>query len=122
MGRAACVIVFNEDRTKVLSVSRKGDPTDVGFPGGKVEDGETFERAAARELEEETGLVADELKFVYMDDDGLGFVTACFEARVFGEIDTDEEGVVRWVVPKTLLRGSFANYNERVFAALGLRV
>ena len=34
------------------------------LPGGKIETGETPAEAAARELEEETGLVADELTYL----------------------------------------------------------
>ncbi|MBB6626187.1 NUDIX domain-containing protein [Nocardioides sp. KIGAM211] len=35
------------------------DPERWGFPGGSVEEGETYEQAAYRELEEETGVRLD---------------------------------------------------------------
>jgi 8-oxo-dGTP pyrophosphatase MutT (NUDIX family) len=42
----------------ILSVPRRNNPNDFGLPGGKVEEGESEVDAAARELFEETGLVA----------------------------------------------------------------
>jgi len=42
---------------KVLAVSRRDRPDDIGFPGGQVEEGEALAEAASRELCEETGLV-----------------------------------------------------------------
>jgi 8-oxo-dGTP pyrophosphatase MutT (NUDIX family) len=121
---AACVLILAEDG-KVLAVSRRDDPTMFGLPGGKVDPGETPEQAAYRELEEETGLKASNLKHVFTrhaDDDG--FTTFTFTGKVSGNIASDEEGVIRWVSidvlcdPKT---SPFAPYNQRLFNMIGLR-
>ena len=55
---AAIAVVIHEDR--VLLVRRKNAPDAGlwGFPGGHVDPGETALAAAARELAEETGVVA----------------------------------------------------------------
>lgn len=52
---AVVALVFSPEG-KVLAVSRKDDPNDLGLPGGKAEDGETPFEAVVREVEEETGL------------------------------------------------------------------
>lgn len=57
----AAVIAVLLRGDEVLLVSRK-NPPDVGlwgFPGGKMDFGETMEAAAVRELYEETGVRAD---------------------------------------------------------------
>nr|WP_321985999.1 NUDIX hydrolase [uncultured Lichenicoccus sp.] len=56
---AALAVVLHEDR--VLLVQRR-NPPDAGlwgYPGGKIETGETIEAAAVRELLEETGVAAE---------------------------------------------------------------
>jgi mutator protein MutT len=55
------VVIRNE---QVLLV-RRANPPDAGkwgFPGGKIEQGETLAQAALRELKEETGISADILR------------------------------------------------------------
>lgn len=49
---------------KVLLVKRGRSPSKglYAFPGGRVEQGETLEEAARRELLEETGVIAHDLK------------------------------------------------------------
>jgi len=53
------VVLFN-DENKVL-VEIRADDGFYDFPGGGIDDGETHEEGAKRELLEETGLIADDL-------------------------------------------------------------
>ena len=116
---AATVLIIADDG-KVLAVSRRDDPTAFGLPGGKVDPGETPAEAAARELEEETGLTATNLKPVFVREEGDGYTTTTFVGHVTGNIRTDEEGVVRWVHRDVLFNGPFGEYNKKLFAKLGL--
>lgn len=40
---AVCALIWNDEGNKVLAVSRRGKPEDMGLPGGKVDPGETPE-------------------------------------------------------------------------------
>lgn len=118
---AACVLVCTDDGM-VLAVSRKNDPYDFGLPGGKVDQGESPKEAAARELAEETGLVATRLRQVFKEFDG-SYCCYTFVGDVSGSINTDEEGVVRWVHPDVLLSSSrFAPYNRKLFKHVGIKL
>ncbi|SFE65729.1 NUDIX hydrolase [Roseivivax sediminis] len=56
--RAALAVVIRESRTLLVRRRNKPDAGLWGFPGGKLEPGESVEDAAVRELQEETGLVS----------------------------------------------------------------
>ena len=120
---AACVLIVSKDG-KILAVSRRDDPTMWGLPGGKVDPGETPAEAAERELFEETGLKVTGLKHVFTrpGDEG-GYTTYTFTGQASGMINTNEEGLIRWVTPQVLMSpetSPFASYNQLLFAKIRL--
>jgi len=118
--RAACCLIIRPDG-KILAVSRRDDPTAMGLPGGKVDPGESTMDAAARELQEETGLTATSLNQVFEWEDSNNYINTTFACEVDGEFGTDEEGVIKWVSPETLVAGPFGDYNERLFQHQGIK-
>lgn len=118
--RAACCLIVAKDG-KILAVSRKDNPNAWGLPGGKVDPGENEKQAAARELQEETGLTAKRLTQVFSQSAGE-YITTTFACEAQGQIDTDESGVIRWVEMNVLLEPStspFSDYNKALFQRLG---
>lgn len=97
----AAVIVWNENKELLLQL--RADTNDWGIPGGAMELGDSFEQTAQRELFEETGLIAKELRLVtiasgkelyycYPHGDEVYNATAIYEALdVSGNINYDEE-------------------------------
>lgn len=65
-----CIVLFNREKNAVLFCRRRKDPYQgkLNFVGGKVEDGESSEDAAYRELEEETGITNRETNLYRLMD------------------------------------------------------
>ncbi len=59
---AAIAVVPRGDRLLLVRRSHRPDAGRWGFPGGKIEPGETVIAAALRELDEETGVTADAIE------------------------------------------------------------
>ncbi len=99
--RAGAVLLGkrNDDKEKASSeLSGEGTWT---MPGGKFEFGESFEEGAARELEEETGLILKKMRVLCVQNDmteKAHFVTIGFLAKEYkGEVHVMEpEEITEW--------------------------
>lgn len=128
---AACVLVMSPTR-KILAVTRKGDNTDWGLPGGKADPGETARDAAVRELYEETGLrvYAEDLEPIYTAPAGGPYKDSKYLCTTY--IAHDWEGyprpepgtdcLVEYVDPMKLIEGSFGDYNLMVLTHCAYRL
>ncbi|MEC3883644.1 NUDIX hydrolase [Halobacillus sp. HZG1] len=99
---AGSTVLVKNERGDLLFQYRK-DTKEWGLPGGAMEPGETLEQTAVRELEEETGLIAEGVQQVttfsggdffyrYPNGDEVYNVIACFIASdIRGELRVDHE-------------------------------
>ena len=102
------VVVVLNDKNEVL-LEERADDGYFDFPGGALDLKETLEEAASRELEEETGIIADELEllkiysgeithYVYFNGDEIYGVDAVFVCKKYhGELKAQESEVKRLV-------------------------
>ena len=95
MLRGSQVLIFSENKQKVLLVRRNDYPIWT-LPGGRKEPGENYQKTAIRETKEETGLNVKLIKYLgkyhrawYMRTDS---VTAVFIGRkISGQLTLNDE-------------------------------
>lgn len=125
--REAAVMIVANDEGKVLAISRRNNKTKFGLPGGKVDPGETPEKAAYRETVEETGVIVHASSFLYKREeppdspDGEWFYTYCYLALSWsGSPYNSEEGEVKWLTVAELTdpNSAFPQYNTATFNVL----
>src|SRR5260221_13705829 len=112
---SATALIFRDG--KVLAVSRKDNPNDFGFPGGKSEENEMTTETSIRELIEETGLYPTSLSdknihLVYAGEDGHGYIAYTYLMDdVAGEKYKNKAWKNKWGHPKNIVEESkFCKY------------
>ncbi|MEB3222145.1 MAG: NUDIX hydrolase [Candidatus Sericytochromatia bacterium] len=99
-------VVLQEGDALLLVEHRKGDRGYWLLPGGGLDHGETFFACAAREVREETGLLVEPERVVYLSEaiapaGGRHIVNVFVKARVLGGTLTLPDGDIisaaRWV-------------------------
>lgn len=114
--QAVCVLIINKKKLEFLSVSLKNDHQDFNIPGGTVEKGETFIEAGIREVKEETGINVYNLKFLYQNNDNDTEVLTYYTYDYYGEINTIENHVVKWLPIYDLTKSkTWPKYNSEVY-------
>lgn len=91
------------DGDKVLALDKISNSySGTTFPGGHVEQGETFSEAVIREVYEETGLIIKNpvLRGIYhWYRDGAHQIGLLYRTNEFeGEVKSSEEGKVYWIL------------------------
>ena len=114
-GGNGVVIVARNDKDEILFIKEDSYVTGVRLlqlPMGKVEDDESFETAANRELQEETGLKANMLtvKGSYYQNHrrstNKGIIVLATDLEVSGlQADEEEQGIEKIWLPVTEIEG-----------------
>jgi len=115
-------LLRNNERV-FLSVSRKHDHSDFGFPGGKVEENEVPLIALYRECVEETSFIPWVPRLIHRgrNNDWEVLTYECQDILDSHFEVAEEEGVVAWLPIEKLFEGSFGQYNKEMIAELRQR-
>jgi 8-oxo-dGTP diphosphatase len=100
-------LIIKNAKDEVLILRRAGSAHATGFwclPGGKVDYCDTVEESAVRELQEETSLVCNSLRFLFYQDSlppepgGMHCINLYFECAVSGTVVlNNESSEVAWI-------------------------
>ena len=96
------VLCMIYDKNKILLQNRvKDDWKGYTFPGGHVENGESFVEATIREIKEETGLIINDLQLCgikqFPIDKGRYIVLLYKTNQYYGNLISSTEGKMEWI-------------------------
>ncbi len=115
-------LIIKNTQGEVLILQRAESEYAAGswcLPGGKVDYGDTVKQSAARELQEETSLVCNSLRFLFYQDSlplkpgGMHCVNLYFECTVSGNVVFNKESSqFAWISPSDLKNYEIAFRND----------
>jgi 8-oxo-dGTP pyrophosphatase MutT (NUDIX family) len=131
----AVAVLAWDDRGRLLMV-READTRLWQTIGGAVDPDESPQRAAAREAEEEAGIVVElegirgvaggpQFRLLYPNGDLVSYVSIVFDARVLaGEprADGEETVDVAWLSPQELRETELTEFTIALFDAVGVAI
>ncbi len=116
--------VIERDGRVLIAKRRQGDRL-AGkweFPGGKIDPGETAEKALKRELHEELDIETEVLEYICssrFDYEHLSVELLAYRVKhISGEITPLVHDEVRWVLPDDLYSYEFPEANEEIVRRL----
>ena len=86
------IVVYDQEENRLLLCRRRHDPYKglSNFVGGKIEPGEDGMAAAYRELEEETGITAEDIRLTHFMDFTY-YVEGCYVEMYAGKLNKPVE-------------------------------
>ncbi|MDO4282696.1 MAG: NUDIX hydrolase [Clostridia bacterium] len=116
------IVLVKQQRTAI------GNQMVIELPAGKVDPGETPEKTAIRELHEETGYIAKDVKYIfsYYPSNGLSdeklhfFITKDLEVKTLQNLTEDEEIEVVEMLPDEALQMIFEHKQENGHSIIAL--
>lgn len=106
-------MIYDDD--KILLQNRiKNDWNGITFPGGHVNNNESFVKAVIREMKEETGLNISNPKLCgveqFMSKSKIRYIILLFKTNEFsGKLTSSNEGEMLWIKRENLLSYNLVN-------------